>query len=620
MQDAYTRLLTLGSTMTTSLHRKLTCVLLSLGLGACGLTLDTDLDPDAAAPPTADAATGAADAGPAPMDAATPYDAGGIDATVVPSDAGADAVVCSDEDGDGVSTCEGDCDDARATVYPGAPMICGDAVDNGCLGEGEEPACMGIGTFVSANTGARGNPGTMALPVLTVAEGLANATTIGGGVDVYVAEGHYAEDVTMIDAVAVRCGYEPAGWTRDPTSFITTLQPAHPNGVQFPGGTGPETELEACFVVGPSGLTSSHAVTLQAGSSGVVRSCVVYAPDNETGRSVGVAIYPSGSDGAAPVNRGQPSVLDNLIHMGRARIWSGSLPATAIGVLANRTAVTIRGNRIDLVDMQTVQRAIEVRLPQPGAKIEANVVRPTGSRTEVGGGIIVIGGSVEITHNDLFTGRCAGWCVGIELLATPTRVSITNNQIFAGESEGGLSAGILFEVEGATPGASSDVLVHSNLVVGGDDGSPAVAVGWLNEGPTHFIAGRVQSNILYAGGGDNGFALWEVNDRFDPERLEANMLHRPSTGAVGGSGLYLDEGSAALNLVSAVNALPEHGTLPSRNDACAVLDPRPDGDPHLDPSSTCIDMGTAEEVPPTDWDGDPRPIGRAPDPGVDETP
>jgi hypothetical protein len=41
---------------------------------------------------------------------------------------------CSDADADGFTTCQGDCNDANATVFPGAAEVCGDGLDNDCDG------------------------------------------------------------------------------------------------------------------------------------------------------------------------------------------------------------------------------------------------------------------------------------------------------------------------------------------------------------------------------------------------------------------------------------------------------------------------------------------------------
>jgi len=123
-------------------------------------------------------------------------DSGAGDATV---DTGVDSgPTCMDADGDGVTDCAGDCDDSDATTYPGAPEICGDGVANDC-GATVDAGCGGIGTYVAKPPlGNNSNPGTQASPVATIAQGIRNAMTIGGGVDVYVAEGTYAEAVTMV--------------------------------------------------------------------------------------------------------------------------------------------------------------------------------------------------------------------------------------------------------------------------------------------------------------------------------------------------------------------------------------------------------------------------------------
>ncbi len=43
-----------------------------------------------------------------------------------------------DQDGDGYSVAEGDCNDYDSSIYPGAAEICGDNIDNNCNGEDEE--------------------------------------------------------------------------------------------------------------------------------------------------------------------------------------------------------------------------------------------------------------------------------------------------------------------------------------------------------------------------------------------------------------------------------------------------------------------------------------------------
>ena len=47
-----------------------------------------------------------------------------------------------DEDGDGVTTCEGDCDDDNAMVFPGLEDLC-DNLDNDCDGQIDEDGSCG---------------------------------------------------------------------------------------------------------------------------------------------------------------------------------------------------------------------------------------------------------------------------------------------------------------------------------------------------------------------------------------------------------------------------------------------------------------------------------------------
>ena len=101
--------------------RLLACMgALALVASGCGLTIDYVPEDGS---PGQDAAT-AFDGGVAPGDAAT--DAardGSPDGANPDQDAGP---VCLDEDGDGVTDCDGDCDDGDPTRHPGALAICGD--------------------------------------------------------------------------------------------------------------------------------------------------------------------------------------------------------------------------------------------------------------------------------------------------------------------------------------------------------------------------------------------------------------------------------------------------------------------------------------------------------------
>lgn len=73
-----------------------------------------------------------------PCDAAVDRDGDGS-ACDVDCDDGDPARHTLDRDGDEVTTCAGDCDDDEPAAYPGAPVVCGDGIDNDCDGQTDDP-------------------------------------------------------------------------------------------------------------------------------------------------------------------------------------------------------------------------------------------------------------------------------------------------------------------------------------------------------------------------------------------------------------------------------------------------------------------------------------------------
>lgn len=543
-------------------------------------------------------------------------DAPGLDAPLAPGDDAftpdldasvTDAApICNDADRDGVTDCAGDCDDADPLTYPGATEVCGDGVRNDCTAATADAGCGGIGTYVARPPlGSPSNPGTQAAPVDTIAQGIMNAVTIGGGVDVYVAVGSYVEDVTMVEGVSVLGGHESTGWTRDPLANVTVIEAAGPAGVTFPAGTTGVTELDGFTVRGRSGVSASAGVTFANGSSGTVSDCVVEA-GNVSSASYGVHVNPMDMP-----NTGTPLVRDTEIRIGTSGGgWGGGNGGW--GVRSRRTATRVERAHVYLANGAAVQRGIEILTSPTGASVTGSIVEGTGTTT-VGFGIRIAGGAGLVDDNVVWPGRCTDTCIGIALEGAISVAVVTNNVAFGGEGamrQSGLS--IAFE---GLPPTVPDILVHSNFLDGGTGATMRACGVYLGERPSMpLVVGRIMSNVIRSGTGATRFAIFEEHANIDPMGLANNALHYDSSGS-GSGGLYRDEGAMTLSTLAAVNALG--GASMNLDDACAIVNPVPMGDYHLGAGSACIDAGLPAGAPTLDFEGDTR--DATPDIGPDET-
>src|SRR5262245_31240382 len=180
---------------------------------------------------------------------------------------------CVDNDGDGVTTCDGDCDDSDALSNAGGNEICGDGIDNNCDGVADE-ACNGLGTFVSGTIGDDANPGTKASPVKTIAKGMANAAMIGNAQSVIVAQGHYPEEITLVEGIDLvggfQCDTTSCTWARDPIANDTAILNQDFGGIVAGMGVTVATLVEGFRIMGmdgaPNAAPGSCGVQLAGGS------------------------------------------------------------------------------------------------------------------------------------------------------------------------------------------------------------------------------------------------------------------------------------------------------------------------------------------------------------------
>ncbi|MGE0787404.1 MAG: choice-of-anchor Q domain-containing protein [Sandaracinaceae bacterium] len=568
--------------------------------GMCGP--DTYCDPDRGCLPLSTPTDGGVDAG--GIDAGPGSDAGPRDAG--PPDAGpADAGPCVDADEDGFTTCAGDCDDADPFTHPGAVEVCGDGRVNDCVSATPDAICMGLGTFVARPPlGAPGNPGTRAAPVDTIVAGMNNATTIGGGVDVFVDLGTYPEDFAMRDGISVIGGMDSSdGWRFDPDDVTRrpVLAPPGNEGLTFPAGTGAATELVAFEVRGSSMGVVNLAVGFAATSSGVIRHCTLIGG---TGSASSIVVA---------INRpGAPSSAVPVIEASRLRLGSG--PAS-YGIKSISTSPRITDVDIELTGMSEDGYAIDLDSPV-AASLDGVVITSVGGVYSRVVGIQEFGGSATITRAQVFVGRGALRSIGVRLGEAIETAYLTNSVIYGGI--GPDTTAVQVDYENGFPATGPDIRIHSCTLDGGSqllDSGRSIGLQLLD--PTSGTARgyvRLLSSIVRAGTSDNRTCIAEDGPRLDIERLSANAYYVPPGG--GESAIYLDEGTIPLDLGGA-NALPASVTPSIRND-CAMVDPRPSGDHHLTTTSMCIDRGTTEDMPATDLDEGPRPLGAGPDIGADE--
>lgn len=558
----------------------------------------------------------------------------GCDPSAAPGGSG-DDVACVDQDGDGVTTCDHDCDDADPTSAPGLAEVCGDGVDNNCDGVTDE-GCTGTsaGIYVSGATGSDAAAGTRAAPLATITAGITAAHALGGAQTVYVAQGTYPEKVRLVEGVDVNGGYQctpqACTWARDLVAYASTIAAPDFEGVLAGAGITPATLLGGFTITGkdgtPAAAPGGAALTISGGSPTVRGNRITGGtisvngtPGTGADRSAGILLRSTGA---------MPAVIENNdVAGGRSSGTSAAIVLEAVGQvgsLARINANVLRGGQ--------ARRSIGVLATGsvPGTQVTANDIIAGSSAggasfgIEVTTALTIDRNRINVDRNTV--GTCTQttlWCAGI---ASESATAVITNNVVYGPRGLRSTAVLLTELE--RPGGM--VVVNSNYLSGGGSaqasgtGRPesaaiAVSVGSCTNCGFHGFVGRVRNNIL-----DGGAAMSRYGVREDPpvgrtahlDLLETNDLwFQPLTGRT--DVLYRRVGAqgsgADLTWINDVNAL----TTPQANLNFA-RDPQIDATWHLSATSPCIDGGVSDEAPATDFEDDARPNGGGPDVGPDE--
>lgn len=539
-------------------------------------------------------------------------------------------VPCFDVDLDGVEDCNGDCDDQDPSVYPGAPEICGDGLDNACGADPDPMAtCQGLGTWVSALVGDDlTGDGTQGSPVRTIGAGMVNAGLIGGGASVYVAAGNYPEKVTMVEGIDILGGHQcDAGsctWARDPSAYVSTILDTDFQGVLADATLTRATALDGFSIVAldgnPGNGNTSAAVTVLQGTPSITSNHVYGASvfGCSPCTSSGVIVFGLSNDPLGALIQG------NVIEAG------DNLNSTVNGIqlrtVANPAVAEIRSNEV-YGGSGRYTRAIDAFGSGAGTLVVDNDVY-AGTQVGVAQGSsfgMIVSGQITVDRNRVnavpgLTGTCPSpqfWCGGIE--SEGATAVITNNVVFGMPAP---SSTAIFFGDAEVP--FGELVINGNTLDGGSSlgigNGISTALACRTNNGVNAIVGRIRNNILSGGSAVNRYGMYEADQTGGrtcvPEAYENNDLwFSPSPASVDNAHRHWTAGGAQQLFATAadVNMQPYAA-------ANFTADPQLDATWHLAAGSMCIDAGTGTEAPAEDFEGDARPQGAEVDVGADEAP
>jgi hypothetical protein len=190
--------------------------------------------------------------------------------------------------------------------------------------------------YVSQKKGKDANPGTAALPKLSIVRAISTAAAVFKKAEVHVAAGGYDFDsqssgqIELVPGISLYGGYSAADWAapRDPAANETTISDVAASGspMLMAGSYLPSTTVVDGFIFSPGGGSASVAILIVSGSP-VIRNNTI---------TLGPAVTPYG---IVVADNSSALIEDNLIQ---CQTSTGSARIIAV----NESTPVIRNNRI----------------------------------------------------------------------------------------------------------------------------------------------------------------------------------------------------------------------------------------------------------------------------------
>jgi hypothetical protein len=382
---------------------------------------------------------------------------------------------------------------------------------------------LGVSTYVSEATGSDATgQGTKTKPWRTVQKAITTAVTYAF-TTVYVDKGNYPAAVTMVNGVAVQCGYDSAAaWAR--TGTISTLVAGTPT-VLFPAGA--NATLDGCTVnvFGVNPISDTIAVNVLDASPLIV-NCTVDATVASSGspppNTIALALGGAGAGGVVTVSGGTftggngstsatgirvqggmaltigPSVSGAVAVYGTTKVGT----ASAYGILA--TAGTVTANQITASAGPAT--SLSVGISASGAASKIDVTASTIKSGDLSGagpgtpatsdGVAVNGiASATITRCLVNAGSGGYYSNGVRCTATPL-ASITACSPVGPIAYGVFGAGSTIESFGVRLDTCPATLT-GNTIRGGNSSPLTAGVDVENGMP------NIQGNVSIEGGSGN---------------------------------------------------------------------------------------------------------------------